>query len=86
MERRREVYWRWSWDLRNSGGRWDGGCDGGYRVNGGIEVVICSIENAGVMAAAAVAYLHLCRGGSRDWCRRRRCGGNRGGMVICIWT
>lgn len=21
VERRREVYWRWSWDLRNSGGR-----------------------------------------------------------------
>lgn len=29
VERRREVYWRWSWDFRNSGGRWEGGWVGG---------------------------------------------------------
>lgn len=84
MERRREVYWRWSWDLRNSGGRWDGGWDGGKRVNGGIEVGICSIEYAGAMAATAVAYLHLCKGASREWGRRWRCGVNRGGILICV--
>ena len=50
VERRSEVYWRWSCDLRNSGGLCDGGWVVGYLVIGGMEVVICSIEGAGVMA------------------------------------
>ena len=57
MDRRREVYCLCSWDLRNSGGRCDGGCVGGYRAMGGMEVVICSIEGAGVTADATEAYL-----------------------------
>ena len=58
MERRREVYCRWSWDLRNSGGRCEGGCEGGYRASGGGDEVICAIEGAGVIADAMDAYLH----------------------------
>ena len=29
VERSKEVYCRWSCDLRYSGGRWEGGCVGG---------------------------------------------------------
>lgn len=41
------MYCRWTWDLRNSGGRWEGGCVGGYFMGGGPEKV--------VVAAAATA-------------------------------
>jgi hypothetical protein len=41
--------------LRNSGGRWDGGCASEYLDVGMIRFVICDIEGAGVVATA-VAY------------------------------
>ena len=40
VERNRDVYWRWSCDLRYSGGLWEGGCAGGNRVIGGGEIIV----------------------------------------------
>ena len=53
------MYWRCSWDLRYSGGRWEGGCKGGYLARGGVEMFICSIDGAGAIAAAVEAYLQV---------------------------
>ena len=59
MERRREVYWRWSCVLRYSGGLWEGGWVGGKRAIGGTEVVVWSIGGAGVIAEAVERYLYV---------------------------
>lgn len=56
MERRREVYCRWSCDLRYSGGLWEGGCVGGKRAIGGAEVVVWYIGGAGTVAEAVERY------------------------------
>lgn len=58
VERRREVYWRWSCVLRYSGGLWEGGWVGGKRAIGGTEVVVWSIGGAGVIAEAVERYLY----------------------------
>lgn len=89
-ERRSDVYWRWSCDLRNSGRLWDGGCVEGNRRMGGTEVVRASIEGAGVMAAAVAAEAHRhCREGARDdaCIAFRNCLGwsrSRGGGIVFL--
>lgn len=82
VERRREVYWRWSWDLRNSGGLWEGGCVGGKRASGGEEEMVWWIGGAGVIAEAVERYLgrgmRLLWRRFRHWVQRCR----RGGMAL----
>lgn len=51
------MYCRWTWDLRNSGGRWEGGCVGGYFMGGGPAKVVV------VAAATAVERGLKCGGG-----------------------
>lgn len=46
----RDWYWRWSWDLRISGGLCDGGWLSGKRAIGGMECIVWSIGGAGVVA------------------------------------
>ena len=36
----RDWYWRWSWDLRTSGGLCDGGWLSGKRAIGGMKCII----------------------------------------------
>ena len=85
VERRREVYWRCSWDLRYSGGRWDGGWEGGYLVRGGIEMAIWSIDGGGTIADAVDAYLQAYRafrGAGVETRRHRGHGRSRGGISL----
>lgn len=66
VERSREVYCRWSCDLRNSGGLWDGGWVRGKRAIGGGEEIVWKGGAAGVMAEAVARYLY-----DVGWCLRR---------------
>lgn len=58
VDRSREVYCRWSCDLRYSGGLWEGGCVGGNRVIGGGDLVIWCIDGAGAIAETVERYLY----------------------------
>ena len=58
VERSREVYCRWSCDLRNSGGLCDGGWVGGKRAIGGGEEIVWGGGAAGVIAEAVERYLY----------------------------
>jgi len=87
VERRREVYCRWSCDLRYSGGLCDGGWVGEWRAKGGGEMVIWSREASGVIAAAAEAYRGWSGGifrspgsGWRHWGQNR----SRGAIMITL--
>ena len=71
MERSKEVYWRWSWDLRNSGGLCDGGWVGGKRAMGGGRPSVCDGDAAGVTAVAVARDRIEDRDWSWDW--RRHC-------------
>lgn len=88
--RRSEVYWRWSWDLRNSGRRCEGGWGDGKEAGGGAyvgvdeavaAVAIVREEDWRAAVAAAIAA-RLCREDSyRKGCDR--CGAksrSRGGI------
>lgn len=84
MERRREVYCRWSCVLRYSGGLWEGGWVGGKRAIGGMDVVVWSIGGAGVIAEAVerCLWVEMEVGLVWRWWRQREQMRRRGGIVL----